>query len=149
MIEILIAPICLFIDQITKKKAVEQHSTEEKTLFGGRIKLGLVYNKGAFLGILGHHKKLLMVANLGSMVILLIAVTSMFFTKGNHILKLGLAFMTGGALGNIYDRITRKKVVDFFAFKWKSNIYYNLADLFVFLGATLLIIGSLLEGTRK
>lgn len=150
MIELVIAPVCLLIDQITKKKAVEMGSDGEKrTLFNGKVQLGLIYNKGAFLGFLGNHKRLLMVANLGSLVILLIALISVFLTKGNHILKLGLSFMTGGALGNIYDRFTRKKVVDFFAFKWKSNIYFNLADMFVFLGAILLVIGSLIMGTKK
>lgn len=150
MIELVIAPVCLLIDQITKKKAVEQASSDqEKMLFNGNVHLGLVYNKGAFLGLLGNHKRVLMFSNIASIVILIIAVVSVFTTKGNHILKAGLSFMTGGALGNIYDRMTRKKVVDFFAFKWKPNIYYNLADMFVFFGAFLIVIGSLFMGTRK
>ncbi len=149
MIEILIAPICLVIDQITKKKAVEKGPhPEQNTCLKGKVHLGLVYNKGAMLGILGSHRKLLMLANIGSMVVLLIAIVSLFFTRGNHIVKLSISFMTGGALGNMFDRITRKQVVDFFSFKWKSNIYFNLADMFVFLGGLLLLVGSLLESKK-
>ncbi|MBC7958790.1 MAG: signal peptidase II [Vallitaleaceae bacterium] len=150
MIEILIAPICLVIDQYFKNKAVERSAiTSERTLFGGKIKLGLVYNEGAFLGFLSSHKKLLMLANIGSLLILWCAFIGLSFTKGQHVLKFGLAFMTGGAMGNIYDRFKRQKVVDFFSFKWKPDIYFNLADMFVFLGGILMVMGSVIAKCRK
>jgi signal peptidase II len=62
--------------------------------------------------------------------------------KGSNILTIGLAFLTGGALSNVFDRIRLKKVVDFFSFKCKPDLIFNLGDMFIFLGCILLIINE-------
>lgn len=145
MIELLIIPICFFVDQFYKNKAeneLEHHRS--KPAFNGRIHLQIVYNYGAFLGFLKNNKKLLMLANALSVLILIITMIYLMFTKGYHIAKLGVAFIAGGALGNIYDRVKRGRVVDFFAFNKKPNIFFNLADFFVFLGGFLSAIGTII-----
>lgn len=143
MIELLIIPVCFIVDQFSKVKAEKELShNSNKKVFGERIHLQIVYNYGAFLGFLKNNKKLLMMANLLSLLILAITMIYLMFTKGYHIAKVGVAFIAGGAAGNIYDRVKRGKVVDFFAFRSKPNIFFNIADFFVFFGGFLSAIGS-------
>ncbi len=57
------------------------------------------------------------------------------------LIKLGLSFVVGGAFSNVYDRLVRRYVVDYFSFnvKWERlrRIVFNISDLFIFLGSFL------------
>lgn len=140
---LIITPLCFLIDQICKMKAVNEmdHRTS-KPILHNNIFLKLNYNEGAFLGFLKNRKSFLLVINIVSVLILLGLSIAYAFMKGNNILQIGLAFLTGGALSNVFDRIRLKKVVDYFSFKWKPDLIFNLADMFVFLGCILLIISE-------
>lgn len=143
MLELLIIPICFITDQFTKNKAEKTLSHyQSKKVLNNQVHLQIVYNHGAFLGFLKNHKKLLMLANGLSVLILTITMVCLMLTKGYHIAKVGVAFIAGGAAGNIYDRVKKGKVVDFFAFRSKPNIFFNIADFFVFIGGFLSVIGS-------
>jgi signal peptidase II len=56
-----------------------------------------------------------------------------------------LAFILGGALGNLYDRILLGHVVDFIVVHYEDNYWpaFNLADSAITLGAAVLIIDML------
>ena len=56
----------------------------------------------------------------------------------------GLALILGGALGNVYDRLTLGKVVDFLLFHYAGWAYpaFNVADSAITIGAGLLILDS-------
>jgi signal peptidase II len=56
----------------------------------------------------------------------------------------GLALILGGALGNLWDRITIGQVVDFLLFHWREWSYpaFNVADSAITVGAALLIVDS-------
>ncbi|QUI23738.1 signal peptidase II [Vallitalea pronyensis] len=140
---LLIAPICFLIDQICKMKAVKEmdHHTDQPIL-KETIRLKLYYNHGAFLGFLSKQQGLLFVVNIISIVVLIGLSMSYIWIKGHTCLKIGIGFMTGGALSNIWDRLRLKKVVDYFAFKWKPDLIFNLADMFVFIGALLIVISE-------
>lgn len=143
MVELLIIPICFLIDQITKNKAEKVLiNNKKKSLLSGRVHFQIVYNKGAFLGLLKNHRKLLMITNIFSVAILAFIIGGLIVIKGQHLLKIGISFMAGGALGNIYDRVKKGKVIDFFAFSMKPNVYFNLADMFVFIGAFIAVLGT-------
>jgi signal peptidase II len=57
---------------------------------------------------------------------------------------LGLALILGGALGNLWDRLTLGKVVDFLLFHYAGWAYpaFNVADSAITVGAALLILDS-------
>jgi signal peptidase II len=61
----------------------------------------------------------------------------------------GLALILGGALGNLWDRVTLGHVVDFLLFHWRNWYYpaFNVADSAITLGAALLILDSI--GRRR
>ena len=56
----------------------------------------------------------------------------------------GLALILGGALGNLWDRLTLGRVVDFLLFHWEHWYYpaFNVADSAITVGAALLILDS-------
>ncbi|QUH31170.1 signal peptidase II [Vallitalea guaymasensis] len=140
---LIIAPLCFLIDQICKIKAVnEMDDTTCKPILKNNILLKLNYNEGAFLGFLKNKKGFLLLVNILSVILLICLSVTYAIMKGNNILTIGLAFLTGGALSNVFDRIRLKKVVDYFSFKWKPDLIFNLADMFVFLGCILLIISE-------
>ncbi len=53
----------------------------------------------------------------------------------------GLALILGGALGNLYDRVTLGHVVDFLFFHYQTYYWpaFNLADSAIFCGVVLLL----------
>jgi signal peptidase II len=63
---------------------------------------------------------------------------------GSRLYCAGLALILGGALGNLWDRITIGQVVDFLLFHWREWSYpaFNVADSAITVGAALLIIDS-------
>ena len=63
---------------------------------------------------------------------------------GDRVYCLGLALILGGALGNLWDRLTLGKVVDFLLFHYAGWAYpaFNVADSAITVGAALLIIDS-------
>jgi len=64
--------------------------------------------------------------------------------KHEKLFCISLSFILGGAIGNLYDRITLGHVVDFLDF-YVGNYHwpaFNIADSAIFIGAALLIIES-------
>ncbi|MDD4885645.1 MAG: signal peptidase II [Thiomonas sp.] len=73
----------------------------------------------------------------------------LFRNRGKPLFSLALAFILGGALGNVIDRVLWGKVTDFLDFYITLNGQqwhwpaFNLADSAIFIGAALLILDEL------
>lgn len=69
-----------------------------------------------------------------------------------QILIWGLAFVTGGALGNLIDRINYGYVIDFVVWKW-TDAYrwptFNIADAFICIGVGLMVIEMIRDTIRE
>lgn len=128
----------VYIDQYTKKKAREELS--DKKIEYEYMNLTLVKNNGAFRGLLKDHPTLLLGVQVVGVVFVVVLLVIQLFIKKDRLLVLGLSFLSAGAIGNLIDRMTNKYVTDFFAVKWTKNLYYNLADVFIFLGAIITFI---------
>ena len=63
--------------------------------------------------------------------------------KKSKLLSVSLSLIISGALGNFYDRVVYKYVVDFICVHYKNTYYFptfNVADVFVVCGTILLAI---------
>lgn len=62
--------------------------------------------------------------------------------RDDPLLGVAIALILGGALGNLYDRITLGYVVDFLDFYWNNSHFpaFNIADAGISIGAGLMII---------
>jgi signal peptidase II len=69
---------------------------------------------------------------------------------GGWLGRYGMAFILGGAAGNLFDRVLRRSVTDFVDFHLGSYHWYtfNLADSAIVIGAALVIL-ELLRDARQ
>ncbi len=65
-------------------------------------------------------------------------------SNGQKLFCLGLALILGGALGNLYDRITLGYVVDFLFFHYQTFYWpaFNVADSAICVGVAILLFDS-------
>ena len=110
----------------------------------GFIKLHKNHNSGFPFGFMKERPEL--VKGIPLMVISAMAgaLAAMMQDKGKTGEKLGLSLVMGGALSNLYDRVVRGYVVDYFTIEWKSlkKVVFNLGDMFVFLGSAVFVPGT-------
>ncbi len=117
------------------------------------FKLTLLHNTGAAFSFLhdagGWQRWFLTVVSSG--VSLFIAVWLWRLCRSQRLLAWALAFVLGGALGNLCDRVLLGYVIDFLVFHY--DVYYfpafNIADTAITLGAALLILDMLLPEKEK
>lgn len=118
----------------------------QRLILGRRILIRRHYNKGFILNWGQHRQRL--VAALSVMLCVLMAAVFLFSLgrRGNHWMRVGLAFLLGGAFSNTYDRLKRQYVVDYFSFnvKWKrlERVVFNLSDFCIIAGALVMAIGA-------
>ncbi len=118
----------------------------EQQIWHGRILLRRHHNRGIAFNI--GEKNGVLVAALSLFMTLLAAVSLAVSLgqRGNHLLRIGLAVLLGGAFSNTYDRLKRKYVVDYISFgvKWKRfrNIVFNFSDFCIITGALLAVLGT-------
>ncbi len=140
-----IALIILVVDLLTKRWV------ESSLFFGQQIpitsffNLVLAYNSGAAFSFLsdagGWQRWFLSSIAVGASVFI---VYLLHKNKDQKLLCLSLSMILGGALGNLWDRITLGHVVDFLDFYVGSYHWpaFNVADAAIVVGAGLLIIES-------
>lgn len=140
--EFIIIILGIIVDRVSKLWAIG-------TLKGGKdiviidkfFQLSYLENRGAAFGILQNK-----VIFLSIFTIILILGLSIFLYKNrkkSKLLSISLSLIIGGALGNFYDRIIYKYVVDFILLHYKDKYYFptfNMADVFVVCGTILLAI---------
>ena len=64
--------------------------------------------------------------------------------------RIGFALITAGGLSNLYDRLKRGYVVDYFSIRCKylEKVVFNLGDFFIFAGSALIAASDLLGAVR-
>lgn len=134
-------------DYFLKSHMEEQQDTQgEKELCKGRIRLKKYHNKGAALNFLKESPAFVKKAS-GAVLLALAALWCLFLPrKKNPCLMLGLSLAIGGGASNLYDRIKRGYVVDYFSFhtpwKWLNQIVFNVSDFCVIMGSLLVILSG-------
>ncbi len=142
----LIIPAGIFLLDYMVKRRVDKTKElgESEEICDGKIILQKYYNEGATLNLMAKKPKLVTTIHAVILGVLAVGYALILRLKAEGGLKVGLGMMLGGGLSNLYDRITKKHVVDYFSFnvKWKKlkNIIFNISDLFIFLGGIITVI---------
>ncbi len=135
-------------DQLTKdvvRKTIAP--LEYITFLNDRFVLTNVENKGAMLGFgadLPPILKGILLQGLPIFVLLILLFRVLKKSNLDYWLTLAFAFVIGGGIGNIIDRVAYGSVTDFFQIKWgvfKTGIF-NMADVSVSIGVFLIIFLS-------
>lgn len=137
----------IFFGDLLLKNYIEKHKKlgKNEKILNDKIILTKYHNQGAFLNLLEKKREGLLFASgilLGIMGILFLVLLR---EKGKKLLKLGAALMVGGASSNVYDRVKRGYVVDYFSFSFFQKVVFNLSDLFIFLGSIIVAIRLALQ----
>lgn len=140
--------VCLVVafDQATKAavRVVLPHGS--MTFIPGVLDLVHVENTGAAFSI-GQGAGLLFV-----IVAIAVLAAAMLAVQRLNDLPMGLvvstAFVAGGGVGNMIDRILKGSVTDFFATTFMDFPVFNVADIFVTVGVVLTMIGFLVWDMR-
>lgn len=140
--EFLIIVLGLIIDRITKMWALNELSKiSEIVVIKDFFSFFYVENRGAAFGILQNKVVFLVIITLvvmGGIVYYLVK-----YKPTSKILRISLALIISGAMGNLADRIFYKYVVDFITLHYKDIYYFptfNIADVLVVTGTGLLAI---------
>ena len=143
MLWILIAIIfgSVALDQITKYLTVLYLQPEGPAgsihLWEDVFHLTYVKNPGAAWGMLANHRWVFM--TFSTVAIIGICVYLFAFSKDNRWVKISLAMVAGGGIGNMIDRIWLGYVIDFLDFTLIDFPVFNVADSFVTVGAGMLM----------
>ena len=100
-------------------------------------------NTGAAFSLFTNMQFLLVLVTMTFIGILIFFLLKIPKTRENTWINLSIAFIIGGAAGNLIDRIRLDYVVDFLDFRMIKFAIFNFADLFVVFGSILLVIALL------
>ena len=138
---IFLAALLYVADQLSKQIVVRVlPENQSLTVIPGIFSLTRVNNTGAAFGLFRGMGIFLVLVTLVSITTLVL-----WLFRGGHAMKpfqrWGWVLVTGGALGNLHDRLVYRHVIDFLDFRvWPV---FNLADSFVCVGVFLVILSVL------
>lgn len=130
----------LVIDLVTKYVLdAKLEYGEEKKIIPFLFNFKLTYNMGAAWGMLAGKQAFLIAISL-----VFLGIFIFFYVKEKQkswLLTVASAFLIGGCLGNLYDRVVVGFVRDFIQFGfWKTFPVFNFADVFLTFGVILFIV---------
>ncbi len=147
-----VAAAIVVADQITKWLVLARFAPGERLELTGFMNLVLVFNKGAAFSFLadapGWQTPLLVAFALGAAVLVSVLLVR---DPSRRLYCAGLAFILGGAVGNVIDRLRFGHVVDFLdlhagGWHWPA---FNVADSGITIGALLLILDGFAHNEKR
>ncbi|PJI09908.1 MULTISPECIES: signal peptidase II [Clostridium] len=140
--EILIIVAGILVDRLTKFWAVTKlKKVQEIVVIKNFFDLNYVQNRGAAWGIFGG--KTVILSIITALILIGIIGYVIKYRPKNMFLRAALSLIIAGAIGNLFDRIYYKYVVDLFSVHYKDIYYYpvfNVADICVVIGTIILAV---------
>lgn len=118
-----------------------------RTVIPGVLSWAYTQNTGAAFSLLAGHGAWLLIA----LTALLIAAVLLWLARRPdepRLQRVGLWLIVGGGLGNLWDRLAYGYVIDFIRLDFVHFAVFNLADVFVCVGAGLAALSLLLNEGR-
>lgn len=145
MLYIVIAVAVFLLDFVVKRQVDRKYRLGEETrILKGRIILRKHYNEGIAFNRLQRWPQLVKVLCGGMMAVLCGMWAVLLRRKGSRGLKLGLSLVVGGGASNLWDRLAKSHVVDYFSIKSPfpriQKIIFNISDWFIFLGSICMLL---------
>ncbi|MCF0121144.1 MAG: signal peptidase II, partial [Oscillospiraceae bacterium] len=133
MIYFILAAIIVLGDQVFKYWICANLVIDgTKELLPGIVHLTHIENTGAAFSMLSGMRWVLVGVSVFAAIVLIAAIIK---TRMGALARISLAFILGGAVGNLVDRVLFGSVVDMFVVDIvKFNGIFNIADIFVVIG---------------
>lgn len=139
----------ILLDQWTKHLAnIHLKPIETYPLIQDVFHLTFRRNSGAAFSLLRDKQSFLIIVTSIVIVILIVYLMKIIKTENLLLVKLPLAFIIGGAIGNLIDRVRFKYVVDFFDFNLINFAVFNVADVFIVIGSIIFAYAVLFKNVE-
>lgn len=141
-----ISMLFLLLDQLIKLIVTKNMELfQEIKIIKNFFSIYYIKNKGAAFSIMGNQTILLILISIICLLFLKNYIKTIKTPSKLTIVSLGI--IIGGILGNLFDRLFYKEVIDYLSFNFFEYSFpvFNLADIGITVGAVLLIITLLLE----
>jgi signal peptidase II len=147
---LVLAGAVIALDLATKAVIVAHFREGQELPVTGFFSLVLAYNTGAAFSFLADHDGWQRWLFTGIAIAASVFLVWMIRRGGHRLLMCGLALILGGALGNLWDRVTEGRVTDFLLFHYAGWAFpaFNVADSAITVGAAMLILDSFRKETR-
>ncbi len=147
---LILSAVIVALDQLTKYLAVKHlQPIDTKPLFEGVLHLTYLENRGAAFGMLKDHRWVFMIVSTVAIIALCVFMIVGYKKYYHPLLYTGLAFIAGGGIGNMIDRIALGYVVDFIDFRIINFAIFNTADSFVCVGCAVVILYMLIGEIKE
>ena len=136
MKKILILLFLIAIDLITKQIAayfLYPNGTFE--VIGGFFRFAYLENRGAAFGIFYNSRAFLLIIRAVIIAALIYYMFKMKDERNKKIKEICLTFVIAGAIGNFVESLIFGYVIDFLEFTFINFAIFNVADIFIVLGA--------------
>jgi signal peptidase II len=148
-LEIWLPMIIVLIDQATKamiRATLPLH--QSVTIIPGLVDFTHVRNTGAAFGILNAVDfpfKTAVIAFIATAALVGVGMYAASLAHHQRVARIGLALITGGAAGNLLDRLIVGSVVDFVDVYWRNWHFwaFNVADSAITFGVAIMILDML------
>lgn len=134
--------IAFLLDRLSKMWAADFLAENGPTNLHDLLTIQETYNRGIAFGMFQGIGPIV-----GWLTILVVVALTVYLVrapKNLWLMRLGLAILIGGALGNLVDRIFVGHVLDFIETPFRQGIF-NVADVLIYVGIGLTILGSVLQ----
>lgn len=140
------AILIVIVDQITKY--LFWNNGQNYVIIDGFFNITLVKNAGAAFGMFQGGRAFFIGASIVAAV--LITYLGIKLPREERVRRIWLGLILGGAVGNLIDRARFGEVVDFLQIGFQGHYWpvFNVADIGVTVGATMLIVYALLPHRR-
>ncbi len=136
--------IVFYLDQLTKSMATETLKIYEAVHVNTYLNWTLMHNEGMAFSFLADQSgwQRWVIGFVAVIIVIWLLIWLTKTTTKQKFLNLGLVFVIGGALGNIYDRFALGYVIDFIEAHYNEHYWpaFNVADTAISLGAFFLIL---------
>ena len=107
------------------------------------LNIQLIWNEGIAFGLLSFENDFIY-HSISLLITLIILILIIMLIKSKNVEKIGFALISGGAIGNLFDRIMFKSVPDFIDFHVNNFHWFifNIADIFITIGVLWLILAE-------
>ena len=140
-----------FLDRISKKYIIylSDINLNSELFISKFLNINLIWNKGIAFGLFSFDERNFY--NFLTIFIAIIIIIILYMViKSNGLKKYSLLMISGGALGNLYDRVVFFAVPDFIDlhfgnFHWFT---FNVADIFITLGVIFMILIEFIDNNK-
>jgi len=142
-----VAFVIFLADQFTKVLILGFYRLGDSTYVTSFLNIVRAHNSGAAFSFLaaasGWQRWLFVGIGIAAAIFIIWLLRS---HAGQKLFSFALAFILGGAIGNVFDRLVHGYVIDFIQVHWANRYYFpafNVADSAITIGAACLILDEL------